>query len=62
MLNNIYKQCILIILNVLESNEPSLIKELLVKIKARFLLGIILRNLESLNIKNAQDITNLLEK
>lgn len=26
MLNNIYKQCILIILNVLESNEPSLIK------------------------------------
>lgn len=49
-------------MNVLESNEPSLIKELLVKIKARFLLGIILRNLESLNIKNAQDITNLLEK
>lgn len=61
LLNNIYKQCILIILNVLESNEPTLIRELLIKIKARFLLGIILRNLESLKIRTPEDINNILQ-
>ena len=44
-LNKIYKQCILIILNVLECNEQSLIKELLIKVKARTLLSLIKKNL-----------------
>lgn len=54
-LNKIYKQCILIILNVLESNEQDLIRELLIKVKARFLLSLIRRNLEAEGIRNEND-------
>ena len=61
LLNKIYKQCILIILNVLESNEQALIRELLVKVKARFLLSLIKKNLELEGIRNEADFTAKLE-
>lgn len=60
-LDNVYKQCILIILNVLESSEFSLIKELLLKVKPRFLLDIIKQNLLICGIANKEDFSRIVE-
>ena len=59
-LNETYKNCILIILNVLECNDQNLIKEILNKIKSKFLLGVIYRNLKDLGLTTKQNLEGYL--
>lgn len=56
----LYQKCILIILNILEGNNVQLQKAFLNKLDVMFLLRIIKKNFEILQIKTVQDLKRLL--
>lgn len=56
----LYQKCILVILNILEGNNPELNKAFLNKLDVQFLLKIIEKNLELLSIQNEEDLRQLL--